>query len=445
MGRVALFGDNSIEYVNILIDIWNNGDCAVLIDSRIPFFSATRLMKEANVNICYIDEKIWKNNCENDGEIKFILFNKELPSISYLPNNLYSKFHSNYSHNEAVVIYSSGTTGSSKGIILSHYAINTNADAIINYMLPDEKDCIYIIKSITHSSTLTGELLVALKTHTPLLIGPTVVLPRIILNNILTYNVTILCLNPTLLAILTREYSNYYEKINSLRVIYVSGSILKESIYNMAIEIFKKIPIYNVYGLSEAGPRVTAQRKGCCHKNSVGKPISGVELLIKSEDNISTQSNGKGVIYVKTPSLFTGYISGVRQLKSSFDGWLNTGDIGYVDESGELYIIGRVDDVIIINSHKIYPSEIENCISKISSVSECVVLEIEYNDEDIIVCAYVSETAIEDDIKRKLKEILAIYEIPRLFIRCTTIPRTSNGKISRRNVKEKIERLMREN
>lgn len=91
MGRVALFGDNSIEYVNILIDIWNNGDCAVLIDSRIPFFSATRLMKEANVNICYIDEKIWKNNCENDGEIKFILFNKELPSISYLPNNLYSK------------------------------------------------------------------------------------------------------------------------------------------------------------------------------------------------------------------------------------------------------------------------------------------------------------------------------------------------------------------
>ncbi len=119
------------------------------------------------------------------------------------------KFKENYSREDAIVIYSSWTTGKSKGIILPHFAINTNADAIIDYMMPCTNDCMYSKKS--HSSTITGELLVALKTKTPVLVASVIVPPRHVLNNIAQYGVTIIGIKPLLLSMyadecLQREY-----------------------------------------------------------------------------------------------------------------------------------------------------------------------------------------------------------------------------------------------
>ena len=207
MGRVALIGENSIGYVNALVDIWNNGDCAVLLDWRIPFSTTIEMMIEADVHTCFIEKGLF-NKIENEfsNSIDFVTYEKQNSSAELLPNCIYEKFHENYGRNEAVVIYSSGTTGKSKGIILSHFAINTNADAIIDYMKPNTEDCIYIAKTLSHSSTLTGELLVALKTRAKAVIAPTIVPPRYVLNNINKFGVTIVCLNPTLLSMLADEY-----------------------------------------------------------------------------------------------------------------------------------------------------------------------------------------------------------------------------------------------
>lgn len=159
MSRVALIGENSVEYVNSLIDIWNNGDCAVLLDWRIPFQTAVEMMREADVSKCYIEEGLLeKSNIQLPDCIEFIEFKKRI-TTTMLPQEVYDKYRNNYKTNEAVVIYSSGTTGKSKGIILSHYAINTNADAIIDYMQPNDNDCIYIAKTLSHSSTLFHKLL----------------------------------------------------------------------------------------------------------------------------------------------------------------------------------------------------------------------------------------------------------------------------------------------
>jgi len=436
MSRVALIGENSIGYVNTLIDIWNNGDCAVLLDWRIPFPTAVEMMIEADVHTCFIEKHLFeKLESEIPSSVEFITYEKQNNSAELLPNCIYEKFHENYSRNEAVVIYSSGTTGKSKGIILSHFAINTNADAIIDYMKPNTEDCIYIAKTLSHSSTLTGELLVALKTRTKLVVAPTIVPPRYVLNNINKFGVTIVCLNPTLLSMFTDEYERSQYDISSLKTIYVSGSILNDRVYEKAHTIFSHIPIYNVYGLSEAGPRVTAQRAYCCKSNSVGKPIKDVEIKIVNEQGSIVTSGEYGIIHVNTPSLFNGYIVGNNKHISLYEGWHNTGDVGYIDINGELHIINRFDDVIIIDSHKIYPSEVEKKIVEQSDVKECAVAKVELNGNEFIGCLYVSEKEIDRDIKEKLKSKLLVYEIPRFFLKCDALPQTLNGKRSNEETK----------
>ena len=435
MSRVALIGENSIGYVDTLVDIWNHGDCAVLLDWRIPCPTAIEMMIEADVHTCFIEKSLF-NKIENQipNSIDFFTYEKQNSSAELLPNCIYEKFHENYSRNEAVVIYSSGTTGKSKGIILSHFAINTNADAIIDYMNPTAEDCIYIAKTLSHSSTLTGELLVALKTRAKAVIAPTIVPPRYVLNNINKFGVTIVCLNPTLLSMLVNEYERSQYDISSLKTIYVSGSILNDMVYEKAHAVFSYIQIYNVYGLSEAGPRVTAQRVDCSKSNSVGKPIKDVEIKIVNEQGSIVTSGEYGIIHVNTPSLFNGYIVGNNKHISLYEGWHNTGDVGYIDINGELHIINRFDDVIIIDSHKVYPSEVEKKIVEQSDVKECAVAKVELNGNEFIGCLYVSEKEIGRDIKEKLKSKLPAYEIPRFFLRCNALPRTKNGKISTREV-----------
>lgn len=439
MSRVALIGENSIEYLDKLIDIWNSGDCTVLIDWRIPLQTAVEIMREADVHQCYIEKKLYEKAATSSYEdILFTLFERKSVSADYLSESIYDKFNPNYSSNEAIVLYSSGTTGKSKGIVLSHFAINTNADAIIDYMKPSATDCIYIAKTLSHSSTLTGELLVALKTRTKLVIAPTIVPPRYILNNISKFDVTIICLNPTLLSLLSDEVQHGNDDITSLRTIYVSGSILNDKLYTKVRDIFKNISIYNVYGLSEAGPRVTAQRDGCCSSNSVGMPIQGIEIAIIGENGASVTAGKLGSIHVNTPSRFYGYITEQEKKHSQYNDWLKTGDIGYIDSNGELHIVGRVDDVIIMDAHKIYPSEIEKTILDSTKISECVIVKVAYKNSELIGCLYVGDNISEQEIRGKLKNKLPTYEIPRRFIRCDVIPRTLNGKISKADVRTRI-------
>ena len=130
MKRIALIGDNSKEYVEKLIDIWNNGDCAVLIDWRIPIDTAVSIMREAAVSICLIEIGLLNRDAiDKYTNIKFETFESS-HTAQELSEAAYLNYKKNYSQNEAVIIFSSGTTGNSKGVILSHYAITSNADAI---------------------------------------------------------------------------------------------------------------------------------------------------------------------------------------------------------------------------------------------------------------------------------------------------------------------------
>ncbi len=431
MKRIALIGDNSIEFVSLLVDLWNDGHCVVLIDWRIPPQAMIEMIKEANVHKCYIQSDFLERfSLSEICDVQFIPYEKKKRGAETLPQEIYDKYAENYSHEEAVVIYSSGTTGRAKGIVLSHFAITTNAEAIIDYMKPRKNDCLYIIKTLVHSSTLTGELLVALKTKTPVIIGPVIIPPRIIFNTILKNKVTILCLNPVLLSIIMGEYERQSYNISSLKKIYVSGSILSNDLFNKVHTVFYDVKVYNVYGLSEAGPRVTAQREDCCRGNSVGRPVTGVEVAVVDHCGNDVPCGERGIIHIKTPSIFSYYISGDIKHRSLRSGWHNTGDVGYWDKEGELRIVGRLDDMIIIDSHKIYPADVEEKIMDTGLVEECVVVKMNTTTTEYIGCLYRGKSNSQSDLRLHLSKVLMTHEIPRCFIKCEIRLELEIGKIS---------------
>ena len=413
--RIGLIGRNSIEFAERLLQIWNKNDTAVLIDCDAPPLVTKQLLKEANVNRCFIDSCILdKIDISDPSSFDILEFSPTSTMPCLLPESIRGQFKPRYDETEAIVIYSSGTTGKRKGISLSHRAINNNADSIIDYMMPSNEDCLYINKKLTHCSSIIGELLVALKSNARLLFSSIVIPPRISFKYIADYFVSILCCNPTLIKLYADEVERNHFFPTSVRKVYTSGECISQKEIERARVLFG-CPVYNVYGQSECGPRITAQRDNCCNANSVGKAIKNVE--------VKTTINGE--ILVKTNALFNGYIN------SSFiqDEWHETGDIGFFDENGELYITGRKDNMIVLNSHNIFPETVENVIVCNTFVEDCLV----YVERGKLICDYVSNAQNETEIVKIIKPLLMPYEIPKIYRKVDVIQKNGSGKKKRNN------------
>ena len=436
MKRIAITAENSLGYIKKIIDIWNSGDCAVLIDWRIPYNTAISMMKDCKVVECYIDENRFDEFSNKNTNIEFKKLNASKEKVELFATDIYDKFKENYSSDEALIIFSSGTTGKSKGIIMSHYAINTNADAIISYMKLEKNDCLGLVKPLCHSSTIVGELLVALKSHTKAAISKSIVSPRIISQNFKKFGVTIICINPVLLSLYTHEH-NFVEM--NVKKIYVSGSILSTKVLNIAKKAFPNTHIYNVYGQTEAGPRVTAQDDQNCNNNSTGRCIKGVEIKIIDTAGKEVKKGKIGIIHVLTKSKFTGYVSG-KNTESLYKNWLNTKDLGYIGKDDQLYVCGRIDDLIISSSHKVYPSNVEKVIEENINIDTAIVLGIldeKYGQK--IVCFYkLKEKGIVDkkSILEFTRKRLPSYEIPQEWIEIEKVPYVINGKVDRKELKK---------
>lgn len=434
--RIGIIGENSLEFIGYLFEIWNNGDSAVLMDWRIPLHISLKMLTDMGVKECYVEDAFIKNNSINEYEnIDLKIYHSAPHSSAFLPTEIKQQYTYNDSTDEAIVILSSGTTGKNKGIILSHFAISANANAIIKYAHFNSDTKIYIVKPLFHSSTLTGELLAGLISGAQIYIGKSIMPLSQIFDTIYRHSINTICLNPHLLELYLDYYlknDNIKTKFNSIKTIYSSGDIITTSLLNKARAGFKSTNIFNMYGLSEAGPRVAAQTARFCNQNSVGIPIDGVCVKILDADNRKLHSNQIGEIHVKTPGLFSGYALHDNCNATVTNNWLKTGDMGYFDNNGELYVCGRKDDSILINSHLIYPAHIEDIISNYPGIDECIVVK----NQDNLICYYTSDKTINNSqIQKYCMQKLAIYEIPKEYFHVESIPRTDLGKICRNNHK----------
>lgn len=340
----------------------------------------------------------------------------------------------------AAILCTSGTTGVPKGAMISKEGLQKNILAIDDYFDINSHDTIAIARPLYHCAVLTGEFLVSLCKGLNIGFLNQKYSPIDIVRFCLQNDITVLCGTPTLMrhiSLLSRAKKDQLK----IRVLAISGEPLKKEAAITIRSTFLDCTIYNVYGLTEAAPRVSflPPRMYDNHSESVGYPLKGISVKI-TKDGEELEANHPGMIVIKTPSAMKGYYNNPELTqKSLVNGWLVTGDIGYVDSKGRLYILSRADDMIIKGGMNIYPREIENQLEVLSVVAECSVYGVETSSGTIIAADIVLNSDCSDMKTKELFElflgVLPEYQMPSQINIVDSLQKNASGKTIKKKYK----------
>lgn len=323
----------------------------------------------------------------------------------------------------ALIMCTSGTTGNPKGAMITHENLLTNIKDIDNYFSVNESDHILIARPLYHCAVLTGEFLISLLKGLKITFCSEGFVPPKIIEIIRNKKCSVLCGTPTLfyhLALINIKA----ERPVKLRAAAISGECMTE---NAAFKIRKAFPdteIYNVYGLTEAAPRVCflPPDKFDSKPLSVGIPLKSLEIKIVDDE-----------LYVKGKSIMKGYYGDAEATdRVMTDGWLRTGDIAEEDSNGLLYIKSRRDNMIIRAGMNIYPQEIENALKTHPKIKDVLVFGSKNNSttERINIKAVADDLTVSD-IFEICKKQLPGYQLPDSIEIVDKIPKNASGKVMR--------------
>ncbi len=343
--------------------------------------------------------------------------------------------------NLAVLIYSGGTTGKAKGVMLSHFAVVANAHQIAAWGQLNHKERILTVLPMFHGYGMNVGM------NAPILSGMSIVLlprfkPKEMARAIVRYKPTTTAVVPTILIALSNlPHIDRYD-FTSLKAVWVGAAPLTKA----AKEEFEKkakCRVIEGYGLTEAVTAIMANPYRGKHKvGSIGIPFPDVDAKVVSiETNEDLPPNQQGEIVLKTPTVMLGYYKRPEETEDVIkDGWLYTGDIGYMDEEGYFYITDRKKDLIIVGGFNVFPREIDEVIQKHPKVKEGIAVGVpdEYRGEKIK--AYIvlkeGETATEEEFLEYFREHLAPYKVPKEVEFRKELPKNAIGKVLRRILRE---------
>lgn len=333
-----------------------------------------------------------------------------------------------------VVIQTSGTTGTPKAAARDATASGLGVLANLLSVVPYRRDdVVYCPAPLFHSFGLaTFTLATAL--------GATMVLPEKFepersLELIEEHNCTAAAFVPVMIRrilSLPSEVKARYD-MSALRVVMASGSVLSNDVRRGATELFGKV-LYDLYGSTEAGWVAIAKPEDMLKdKHTVGRPVPGIEVRVVNSGDKPLPPGETGELYIRSKVMFEGYISG-ESTKSSEDGWMSIGDLGYVDHDGFLYIEGRADDMVVVGGENIYPVEVEQVIEDLAGVDEVAVVGMPDDEYGQILVAFVTGSATEGAIVKACKKELASYKVPKRIEIMDELPRNATGKILKREL-----------
>jgi acyl-CoA synthetase (AMP-forming)/AMP-acid ligase II len=228
----------------------------------------------------------------------------------------------------------------------------------------------------------------------------------------------------------------------SLRFAAASGSRMRPDVVIKFMDQFGDV-IYNNYNATEAGMIATATPADLrAAPDTAGRPAEGTDIRILDADFRELPTGEVGTIYVRNSTQFDGYTSGAS--KDFNDGYMSSGDVGYLDAAGRLFVVGRDDEMIVSGGENVYPIEVEKTLATLPEVAEAAVLGVDddqYGQRLVAFVVLAEDAALTpDDLKAHVRENLANYKVPRTITVLDELPRSSTGKIVRRELQALVER-----
>lgn len=337
------------------------------------------------------------------------------------------------------ILFTSGTTGTPKGVVFSHERILAIASAVsVNFSL-SHNDSMLTLMPLSHSAPLNTFFMSGLYCGASHVIGDFT--PKGFLNWIQQEKTTFSFAAPVayLLAAKDPDLASY--DLSTMRVFAYGGGPLALASYHHVKKAFRNENFYQVYGLTEAGPNgiLLYPEEHLEKAGSIGKnPTVNMEIRVVRPDGTDTAPNEYGEILLTGDSLMLGYDNNPAETNAVLKGgWLYTGDIAYRDEDGYFYIVDRKKDVIISGGVNIYPREIEEVLAKHDAVLESCVVGVPHEEwgETVKAVVVLKGQVSEEELRAFTAEHLAEFKCPRIYSFVDELPRNASGKILKQQVK----------
>ena len=375
---------------------------------------------------------------------------KDLPlnviDLAKLPQNppaIKPHFPSPSPTDVAVLLYTSGTSGMPKGVLLTYENLQSDVDAAIEHAALKHQHTFLGIIPLFHSFGITAMMLA------PIQLGATIIYiarfsPVATLNAIREHKASIVFGIPSMFAALARlkdakpdDFSHIYAMI--------SGAEPLPTAVREAVKQRFNIPIYEGYGLSETSPVVSLNVPHNNRPGSVGQMVPRAEAKIVDDEGKTLPTDQIGEIWLKGPMIMKGYHNLPNETAAvlTADGYFKTGDLGKVDSDGYLHITGRKKDMIIVAGEKAFPREIEEILMQHESIAEAAVVGKKDPQRGEVVVAFVipkeGQTVKPDELREFARtHNLAQWKIPREIFIVTELPRNPTGKVLKRELVEKL-------
>jgi acyl-coenzyme A synthetase/AMP-(fatty) acid ligase len=340
----------------------------------------------------------------------------------------------------ALILYTSGTTRMPKGVTLTHKNLTANTESIVQYLGLKEEDSLLAVINFSYSYG-NSLLLTHTKMGSKIIIENRVSYPFIILEQLYTSKASGFSTVGSYINILLKQegLKDFYFKY--LRYITFAGESTSFEDIKKLNAIAPHIKIFVMYGQTEASARLSYLEPDLIFQKvgSIGKGIPGVTLRVVTEDGMEAPPGEIGEIIASGDNIMKGYWNNEEETNSVIkDGWLYTGDLAVTDEDGYIYVKGRKDDVIKYFGHRISPVEIEAAINSCENVLESAVIGIENSNGKQIKAVVVPKNSLAciEDINAHVRKLLPAFKRPHIIEFVNELPRTSNGKIKRSELRK---------
>jgi long-chain acyl-CoA synthetase len=341
----------------------------------------------------------------------------------------------------AVILYTSGTSGEPRGAMLTHDALVASIEQVAavqvdgqSLMTPD--DVVLVVLPLAHVYSLNGTLGSLVRQ------GATAVLverfdPEVTLRLVHEHGVTQIPGAPPLW-MSWADRADLREQLAGVRVLFSGAAPLPASVLEQ-ITTATGLPVYEGYGLTEAAPGVTSTFvSGQPKAGSVGQPFPGVEVRLVDDNGGVALPGDPGEIWIRGANLFSGYWPDGSDGPDP-DGWYATGDVAYADPDGDLHLVDRRKDLVIVSGFNVYPREIEDVLQQHPDVAEAAVVGVPHPQTGEAVKAYVvaraGATLTPESVQAHCDSRLARFKRPTIVVVVDELPHSVTGKVAKRRLR----------